>query len=351
MRWSVSALDGLKTCCLRVLIVLGLGAYSALTPTEAIGLGYQVSRGSARGPTSQEIAASVFPSVLLLVMEDQHGQPLSLGSGFVVSPGTIATNLHVIEGASSGKARFVNRDETYEVLEVLATDEQHDLAILSLAADAPRLTLDTMGQVRVGDEVYVVGNPQGLEGTFTEGIISGVRSVGSDKLLQITAPISAGSSGGPVLNASGDVIGIAVATLQEGQNLNFAIPADYLSALLASEHSPEPLSAIQPTASGQSDYIGPSAIENLIVSHVEIRSVSSELIFSLRNTLAFDVLNVSYLAIYYDSDGLPVHADEGRVLGTIRAGLAVVATDFVSLNVMRLADRVEIRILSFTRAP
>ena len=349
MRWSVSALDGLKTCCLRVLIVLGLGAYSALTPTVAIELGYQVSRGSAGGPTSQEIAASVFPSVLLLVMEDQHGQPLSLGSGFVVSPGTIATNLHVIEGASSGKARFVNRDETYEVLEVLATDEQHDLAILSLAADAPRLTLDTMGQVRVGDEVYVVGNPQGLEGTFTEGIISGVRSVGSDKLLQITAPISAGSSGGPVLNASGDVIGIAVATLQEGQNLNFAIPADYLSALLASEHSPEPLSAIEPTASGQSDYIGPSAIDNLIVSHVEIRR--SQLMFSLRNTLAFDVRNVSYLAIYYDSEDLPVHADEGRIFGTIRAGLAVVETTYAPLNVVRLADRVEVRILSFIRAP
>ena len=69
------------------------------------------------------------------------------------------------------------------------------------------------------------GNPQGLEGTFSQGIVSSIRVLGADKILQITAPISPGSSGGPVLNEKGQVIGVSVATFRGGQNLNFAIPS------------------------------------------------------------------------------------------------------------------------------
>src|SRR5262249_3421737 len=81
----------------------------------------------------------------------------------------------------------------------------------------------------IGDEVYVVGNPEGLEGTFSQGIISSLR--GND-YIQITAPISHGSSGGPVLNKNGEVIGVAVGLIEEGQNLNFAIPVSKLTQLL-----------------------------------------------------------------------------------------------------------------------
>jgi len=96
--------------------------------------------------------------------------------------------------------------------------------------------------VAVGDEVFVVGNPYGLEGTLSQGIMSGLRSVGPDSLLQITAPISPGSSGGQVLNSQGEVIGVAVATLTDGQNLNFAIPVSYLKAFLTEVKSLRPLS-------------------------------------------------------------------------------------------------------------
>jgi S1-C subfamily serine protease len=95
------------------------------------------------------------------------------------------------------------------------------------------LSLGDSTKVAVGDEIYVIGNPQGLEGTFSQGIVSSIRKIGTDTLLQITAPISPGSSGGPVLDSKGEVIGVAVATFKGGQNLNFAIPVSYLSTLLS----------------------------------------------------------------------------------------------------------------------
>jgi hypothetical protein len=113
------------------------------------------------------------------------------------------------------------------------------LALLKVGGSAPVLNLGPDSKPAVGDKVYVVGNPLGLEGTFSEGIISGIRSIESDSILQMTAPISPGSSGGPVMNDSGTVIGVAVATFKDGQNLNLAVPVTYLSRLwaAASQHS------------------------------------------------------------------------------------------------------------------
>ena len=93
----------------------------------------------------------------------------------------------------------------------------------------------------MGERVYAVGNPQGLEGTFSRGIVSGIRNVGDDKILQVTAPISPGSSGGPILNDRGEVIGVSVATFKGGQDLNFAIPSSYLATLLAKAGPAKPL--------------------------------------------------------------------------------------------------------------
>ena len=95
---------------------------------------------------------------------------------------------------------------------------------------AQPLQLDTVRQLSVGDDIFVVGNPERLEGTFTRGIVSGVRSQGG--LLQIDAPVSPGSSGGPVVDAYGRVVGVTVSSIREGQNLNFAIPARLLASPL-----------------------------------------------------------------------------------------------------------------------
>ena len=148
--------------------------------------------------------------------------------------GIIATNLHVIEGVFKGYVKPVGIDKTYRIEGIVAMDSRQDLALIKVSnISAPILPIGKSDKVQVGESVYVAGNPIGfLEGTFSNGIVSGVREfrVGSQRI-QITAPISEGSSGGPVLNNKGEVIGVAVSTITAGQNLNFAIPSNYLSEI------------------------------------------------------------------------------------------------------------------------
>ena len=159
--------------------------------------------------SAQEIAKRAFASTVLLVMEDGNGQPLSLGSGFFIRDGEVASNLHVVEGASRGYAKIIGQKSKYDVEGITAVDPNRDLVVLKIAGhQGGPLVLGNSEYVQVGETVYAVGNPQGLEGTFSQGIVSGIREVGTDKILQITAPISPGSSGGPVLNSKGEVIGV-----------------------------------------------------------------------------------------------------------------------------------------------
>ena len=185
--------------------------------------------------TPQQIAKNALAATVLIVMEDAKGQPLSTGSGFFVKRGIIATNLHVVEGVFNGYVKRVGMDRTYRIEGIVAMDSLQDLVLIRISdVDSFVLPLGSSDNVQVGESVYVAGNPIGfLEGTFSNGIVSGVREfrVGS-KRIQITAPISEGSSGGPVLNSKGEVIGVAVSTITAGQNLNFAIPSNYLSKLL-----------------------------------------------------------------------------------------------------------------------
>lgn len=198
--------------------------------------------GMAQGsPPAREIARKSLPSVVVLVSRDAEGNPVTLGSGFFVTPRLLATNLHVIEDASRVTARLVTGDEReYQIEGSVAIDEANDLVLLKIGASAGR-ALPIAGNTRseIGDTVYVAGNPAGLVGSFSQGIISAFRD--SD-FIQITAPISGGSSGSPVMNDRGDVIGIATLAIREGQNLNFAIPVSRLVALLNKASDVRPLS-------------------------------------------------------------------------------------------------------------
>ena len=194
--------------------------------------------------TTQAVAQKALQSVVMLSLDDANGKTAILGSGFVVRGGVIATNLHVIQGSVRGSARLVGMSDEYKVAGILALDREQDLVLLSVPGiKAPSLSLGDSSRVTVGDEVYVVGNPRGLEGTFSQGIVSAIRQVGSRTLVQVTAPLSPGSSGGPVLNSRGEVIGIAEATIKGGQNLNFAVPSSYLAPLLADMRPVRPLFA------------------------------------------------------------------------------------------------------------
>ena len=188
----------------------------------------------ANAQTPQQIAKKALAATVLLVMEDTNGELLGYGSGFFVRTNQIATNFHVIDGAALGTAKRVGQETEYTIEGVTAMAESHDLAILQVAApDIQPLPLGDSDTVEIGDRVYVAGNPKGFfEGTFSDGIISAVRGDSTSKRLQMTAPVSSGSSGGPVLNDSGEVIGVSFATFRGGQNLNFAIPSNYLKELL-----------------------------------------------------------------------------------------------------------------------
>jgi hypothetical protein len=190
--------------------------------------------------TSQEIYKIAEGSTVHLGFTDAKGNRWT-GSGFVIRDGHIATNHHVVDNMWIGGAKLVGREEIYPVEIILDTDKERDLAIIKVTGiDAPALPLGDSDTVRIGDKVYITSNPQGLEGSFLEGIISAIRGGPSDKFFQMTAPISQGSSGGPVFNERGEVIGVSFVTLRDGQNLNSATPINYLKVLANIPVTPTP---------------------------------------------------------------------------------------------------------------
>ena len=183
---------------------------------------------------AEQIAETARAATVYLEMTNRNGQHLVIGSGFFVGGNQIATNFHVIAEAASGTAKLVEKPTPYTIEGIIATDEENDLAILEVRMSGIQpLPLGDSDTVKIGQTVYAVGNPKGRKGTFSPGAISNLSKKNGKKRLQMTAPISPGSSGGPVLNRKGEVIGVSFATIEDGQNLNFAIPSNYLKELLA----------------------------------------------------------------------------------------------------------------------
>lgn len=186
-----------------------------------------------------EIAAKYSDAVVILQSYNDAGQEVSQGSGFIFeASGKVFTNYHVIRGASRVTARMQDQS-THQVEYIVGFDMAHDVAALKLDTDAlPAVHLGSASSVKAGDHVTVLGAPLGLESTLSDGIISAVREGGgsSRTLFQTSAPISHGSSGGPLFDDYGRVIGLAVATVEAGENLNFAVPIDFGTALLKEEH-------------------------------------------------------------------------------------------------------------------
>jgi serine protease Do len=181
-----------------------------------------------------EIAARATPSIVSIRTEH------SLGTGFVVrGDGWIATNLHVLVGGARVLVTLTDKRE-FAVVEVLAANPGHDLALVRVdATGLPTLLLGDSTALRPGDPIVAIGHPLGLEDTVSNGLVSAVRTADDgSKVLQISAPIAPGSSGGPIFNDHGEVVGVAAAIITGGQNLNFGIPIDYLKPMMA---SPSPL--------------------------------------------------------------------------------------------------------------
>lgn len=184
-----------------------------------------------------ELVKKVKPSAVAIETFDAKGATLSRGSGFFVAADRIITNKHVIEKSARVEVHLFN-GKKYQVKGVLAIDGEGDLALLQVDVPAgTAVPLPVIQRVPLeGESIVVVGNPYGLEGSVSNGIVSAVREIsGYGKIIQITAPISPGSSGSPVVNMYGQVIGIATLQAAEGQSLNFAVPGERIAKLRAGE--------------------------------------------------------------------------------------------------------------------
>lgn len=199
--------------------------------------------------TNEEFSASELykrtsPCSIRVENYDRNGKLAASGSGFLVSPdGQVVTNLHVIRGADTATVRLSSGAKK-AVRGVLRLDKAHDLAVLDIDGSGHDYLQLSAAKPAVGTRVYAIGNPLGLTGTLSEGVVSGYPKLDGVLYIQTTAAISRGSSGGPLLSADGTVVGITTAYLRGGQNLNLAVPASTINSLLNEKQQPLTLAQV-----------------------------------------------------------------------------------------------------------
>ena len=205
----------------------------------------EYSRGGSTETMSGEgVFEKASPAVVSVVVTAEGGL-VKQASGFLVSDdGLIATNYHVIKDGRSAEVTLPSLAKLV-VKGVVASNPHWDLAILRVEGKSLPFLKIAKDDPKIGAKVYAIGNPRGLTNTLSEGLLSGVRQVDRVlSLLQTTAAISAGSSGGPLLADNGEVVGITTASLVTGQNLNFAVPGKLLLSLLSKVGEPITLSKV-----------------------------------------------------------------------------------------------------------
>ncbi len=177
----------------------------------------------------------VGPSIVSIVIFNSEGNASGQGSGFFVNrEGDVITSRHVLEGAS--RARVITSEgKQYAVKNIVAEDPDGDIVRVSLDLEGTQVQPLPVSSTypEAGERVFVIGTPLGLDKTVSDGIVSAVRDVPRfGRIVQVTAPISPGSSGSPVVNMKGEVIGIATFFIVAGQNLNFAVPGERIAKLI-----------------------------------------------------------------------------------------------------------------------
>lgn len=178
-------------------------------------------------------------AVVLIAVESPDGD--RLGSGFAISrDGKIVTNYHVLKGARKVLVKLKN-GSAFLPKRIINIDPAKDIAVIQIDKGTPvYFTLGDSNKATAGERVLTIGNPQGLESTVADGLISSIRMNDSGmKIFQISVPLSNGSSGGPLIDLNGEVIGITTAAMNDGQNLNFAVPINYVRILLRKPFRPE----------------------------------------------------------------------------------------------------------------
>lgn len=206
-----------------LVIASGLAASAAQTPSSPSG-------SSLTSLSPEKLFKKVSPSVLVIEALGADGKVATLGSGVVIAREGVVTNHHVVERGTTIHVR--RRTKTWAA-SLAYTDPQRDLVRLDVPGlKSPPVEIRPSNSLQIGERVYAIGAPKGFELTLSEGLISGVRRLEGVQIIQITAPISSGSSGGGLFDAQGRLIGITTFYVEKGQNLNFALPGEWVSALL-----------------------------------------------------------------------------------------------------------------------
>lgn len=189
--------------------------------------------------TSEQIYENVNDAVVVVISYDFNGNMANQGSGVVLNDkGYVVTNYHVF--AECERLEIKHYDKIIRYTDIIGADVEKDILILKIEDNTfPSIPMADVANLKVGQRVYAIGSPLGLENSMSEGIISGLRNV--DELrrnfIQITASISPGSSGGAVVNSKGELIGISTLSVKGGQNLNFAIPVNDILLVQISSYS------------------------------------------------------------------------------------------------------------------
>ena len=184
-------------------------------------------------PASAETASQVFkqvsPSVVVVLTYDATGKATELGSGVKLPDGSVATNCHVLKDGTTYRVRY--QGNVYRAL-LDKADWNRDVCSLSVPGlPAPPVVLGSTKTLQVGAPVYAIGTPEGLRHTLSEGIVSSLRPVDGGSYIQTTAAISPGSSGGGLFDDHGRLLGLTSFFISKGQQLNFALPVEWIEAL------------------------------------------------------------------------------------------------------------------------
>jgi S1-C subfamily serine protease len=266
-RWRLSLIA--------LVVLLGAGAWLAnrgrpapapvtVTVTRVVGSPSAIdtpaaspdSPGAAGAAALQEGGAILTPEALFAtasasivrINSEIPGQRASVGSGVVVERGVVVTNCHVLQGSTEWKVR--HRNDSLDA-SVMVADEVHDLCKLSVPGlDAPAVRLADSSVLKVGQKVYAIGSPQGLDLTLSDGLVSALRQGPEGTYIQTTAPVSPGSSGGGLFADDGRLVGIITFQVKAGQNLNFALPAEWIGRMSATVRAVEAPALAPPPAPG-----------------------------------------------------------------------------------------------------
>jgi hypothetical protein len=221
--------------------------------------------------TSEIVFKKASPSVVTVkIFSGPDNRLLVQGSGVVVGPGTVVTNRHVVE--SDSEIRVIYQGQAYPA-SVMYADRDYDLCALGVPSlPAPQVDMASVQTIRVGQRVYAIGAPRGLELSISDGLVSSVRPYGAFPLIQTNAPISKGSSGGGLFDTDGRLVGITTSSAIDGQNINFALVADLISQLPARTADIKTLEPIVPVQ--RADEINNKALLDVLQERKQAIAVS-----------------------------------------------------------------------------